>query len=105
MKFDISSPEQIGPLVRASRKAMQLRQDDAAGSIGVSENFLGKVERGGETVQWGKLFQVMQELGLSLSVEVPESFAEEVNAILEVAKAKRARTVRPRPRVADSEAD
>ena len=34
MKFHISSPEQIGPLVRASRKAMQLRQDDAAGSIG-----------------------------------------------------------------------
>ena len=56
-------------------------------------------------MQWGKLFQVMQELGLSLSVEVPEPFAEEVNAILEVAKAKRARTVRPRPRVADSEAD
>lgn len=105
MKFDIRTPEQIGPLVRASRKAMQLRQDDAAGSIGVSENFLGKVERGGETVQWGKLFQVMQELGLSLSVEVPEPFAEEVSAILDVAKEKRTRTVRPRPRAADSEAD
>lgn len=83
MKFHISSPEQIGPLVRASRKAMQLRQDDAAGSIGVSENFLGKVERGSESVQWGKLFQVMQELGLSLSVEVPEPFVEQVQARLD----------------------
>ncbi|HIQ54161.1 transcriptional regulator [Halopseudomonas pachastrellae] len=82
MKFHISSPEQIGPLVRASRKAMQLRQDDAAGSIGVSENFLGKVERGSDSVQWGKLFQVMQELGLTLSVEVPEPFAEQVQARL-----------------------
>ena len=89
MKFHISSPEQIGPLVRASRKAMQLRQDDAAGSIGVSENFLGKVERGSESVQWGKLFQVMQELGLSLSVEVPEPFAEQVQARLEAAQSKR----------------
>ncbi|WVM91881.1 helix-turn-helix domain-containing protein [Halopseudomonas pachastrellae] len=71
MKFHISSPEQIGPLVRASRKAMQLRQDDAAGSIGVSENFLGKVERGSDSVQWGKLFQVMQELGLTLSLRYP----------------------------------
>jgi transcriptional regulator with XRE-family HTH domain len=33
-------------VVRASRKAQKIRQDDAAGSIGVSENFLGKVERG-----------------------------------------------------------
>ncbi|MEH6567154.1 MAG: transcriptional regulator [Halopseudomonas sp.] len=105
MKFDISSPEQIGPLVRASRKAMQLRQDDAAGSIGVSENFLGKVERGGETVQWGKLFQVMQELGMSLSVEVPDPFAEEVRAILDEAKAKRARSARPHTPFADREAD
>lgn len=77
MKFIIDSPETLGRLIRASRKALDLRQDDAAGSIGVSENFLGKVERGGETVQWGKLFQVMKELGLSLSVEVPEAFAQD----------------------------
>lgn len=77
MQVEIHSAEQLGPLIRACRKAMQLRQDDTAGSIGVSENFLAKVERGGETVQWGKLFQVMQELGLNLTVEVPEVFAEE----------------------------
>ncbi|WP_425221538.1 transcriptional regulator [Pseudomonas sp.] len=87
MKFHISSPEQIGPLVRASRKAMQLRQD-AAGSIGVSDNFLGKVERGSDSVQWGKLFQVIQELGLFLSVEVPEPFAEQIQARLEAAQSK-----------------
>ncbi|MGE6530879.1 helix-turn-helix domain-containing protein [Pseudomonas sp. NPDC077382] len=76
MKIDITSPEQVGALIRASRKAMHIRQDDAAGIIGVSENFLGKVERGGETVQWGKLFQVLQELGLNVSIEVPEPFAD-----------------------------
>jgi len=76
MKVVIDSPEKLGMLIRASRKAMDMRQDDAAGSIGVSENFLGKVERGGETVQWGKLFQVMKELGLTVSVEVPDEFAE-----------------------------
>ncbi|MFT5781206.1 MAG: transcriptional regulator with XRE-family HTH domain [Pseudomonas sp.] len=75
MKFEIDSPEKLGTIIRASGKAMGLRQDDAAGSIGVSENFLGKVERGGETVQWGKLFQVIQELGLTVAVEVPEEFS------------------------------
>jgi len=76
VKVKIDSPATLGLLVRASRKAMSLRQDDAAGSIGVSENFLGKVERGAESVQWGKLFQVLRELGLELSVEVPEHYAE-----------------------------
>ena len=46
MKIPIENAAAIGRVVRASRKAQKIRQDDAAGSIGVSENFLGKVERG-----------------------------------------------------------
>lgn len=72
MKVPIHDAAAIGRVVRACRKAYKLRQDDAAGSIGVSENFLGKVERGGESVHWGKLFQVCHELGIELTVDVPE---------------------------------
>ena len=64
---------------RASRKAQKIRQDDAAGSIGVSENFLGKIERGSESVQWGKLFQVLEGLGIRVMVDVPESVATHLN--------------------------
>ena len=75
MKVSINNAAAIGNVVRASRKAQKIRQDDAAGSIGVSENFLGKVERGGETVQWGKLFQVLEGLGIRVMVDVPDSVA------------------------------
>ena len=75
MNIPITSASAIGEVVRASRKAQKIRQDDAAGSIGVSENFLGKIERGGETVQWGKLFQVLEGLGIRVMVDVPESVA------------------------------
>ncbi len=75
MKIPINNAAAIGKVVRASRKAQKIRQDDAAGSIGVSENFLGKIERGGESVQWGKLFQVLQGLGIRVMVDVPESVA------------------------------
>jgi transcriptional regulator with XRE-family HTH domain len=75
MKIPIDSAVAIGKVVRASRKAQKIRQDDAAGSIGVSENFLGKIERGSETVQWGKLFQVLDGLGIRVIVDVPESVA------------------------------
>ena len=75
MKIPIDNAAALGKVVRASRKAQSIRQDDAAGSIGVSENFLGKIERGSESVQWGKLFQVLEGLGIQVMVDVPESVA------------------------------
>ena len=72
MKIKLDSASHIGPLVRATRKTLRLRQDDAAGTIGVSENFLGKVERGEDSVQWNKLFQVMEQLGIRLTAEIPD---------------------------------
>ncbi|UUW73074.1 helix-turn-helix domain-containing protein [Pseudomonas oryzihabitans] len=71
MQVLLKNAADLGALVRQARKAQALRQDDAAGSLGVSENFLGKVERGGETVQWGKLFQVLEGLGVRMIVDLP----------------------------------
>ena len=75
MQVLLKNATDLGALVRQARKAQALRQDDAAGSLGVSENFLGKVERGGETVQWGKLFQVLEGLGVRLIVDLPPEVA------------------------------
>ena len=79
MKIPIDNAAAIGKVVRASRKAQKIRQDDAAGSIGVSENFLGKIERGSESVQWGKLFQVLEGLGIRVMVDVPGNVAAWLN--------------------------
>jgi transcriptional regulator with XRE-family HTH domain len=84
MKLDIRTASDIGVAVRAARKAQRLRQDDAAGSIGVSESFLGKVEKGEDGVMWGKLFQVLNGLGVHVIVDIPDSandlFAREQEA-------------------------
>ncbi|WP_158896784.1 MULTISPECIES: helix-turn-helix domain-containing protein [unclassified Pseudomonas] len=77
MQLILKNAADLGALVRQARKAQSLRQDDAAGSLGVSENFLGKVERGGETVQWGKLFQVLEGLGVRLIVDLPPEVADQ----------------------------
>ena len=79
MKITINNAAAIGKVVRASRKAQKLQQDDAAGSIGVSENFLGKIERGSQSVQWGKLFQVLEGIGVRVTVDVPDSVAAYLN--------------------------
>lgn len=72
MQTTLKNATELGQLIRLARKAQNIRQDDAAGSIGVSENFLGKVERGSENVQWGKLFQVLDGLGVRLIVDLPD---------------------------------
>ena len=81
MKIPLDNAAAIGKIVRASRKAQAIRQDDAAGSIGVSENFLGKIERGSDTVQWGKLFQVLEGLGVQVVVDVPDSVAAHLDKL------------------------
>lgn len=71
MKVAIKQASSVGAVVRAVRKAQGIRQDNAAGSSAVSENFLAKVERGNESVQWGKLFQVMNSLGIRITLDLP----------------------------------
>ena len=83
MKLPIDTPAALGPIVRAARKAQKIRQDDAAGSIGVSENFLGKIERGSDAVQWGKLFQVLEGLGIQVVVDIPDSVAPHLKSLIE----------------------
>jgi len=72
MKITLNQPADVGPLVRATRKAQGMRQDDTAGAIGVSENFLAKVEHGASKAQWDKLFQVLQGLGIHVVLDVPD---------------------------------
>jgi len=72
MEIPIRKGQDVGRVLRALRKSQGLRQDDAAGAVGVSENFLGKVERGSESVQWGKLFQVADALGAKIIIDVPD---------------------------------
>ena len=73
MKIRIDRPSEMGAVIKSARKRQRLRQDDVAGIVGVSENFLGKVENGGETVQWGKLFQVLQGLGVEVWLDMPDT--------------------------------
>ncbi|MCD9006337.1 helix-turn-helix domain-containing protein [Luteimonas sp. XNQY3] len=71
MQVTLETPGQIGQWVRAVRKAQGLRQDDLAGLIGASHVFLGDVERGKDTVQWGRLFAALRELGIEVRLDLP----------------------------------
>ncbi len=66
------SPAEIGDIVRTTRKAAGLRQDELAGAAGVGLRFIVDLEAGKPTAQMGKALQVLAALGCSIDITPPE---------------------------------
>ena len=77
MNTRITSPQQLGLLIRATRKSQNVRLDDLAGSAGVGHVFAREVERGKSTVQLGRVMRLLAELGIDLKADVsPDAMKE-----------------------------
>ena len=72
MQIPVTSVAAVGAAIRAARKAGGVRQDDIAI---VSHMFLRDLEQGKETVQFGRALKVLNELGIRLVMDVPDSLA------------------------------
>lgn len=81
MLIDITSPQNLGLLIRATRKKQKIRMDDVAGSAGVGPVFVREVERGKETVQLGRVMKLLAELGIELKADVPEDVVPAFEAL------------------------
>jgi transcriptional regulator with XRE-family HTH domain len=75
MKILINTPQEVGRLVRAARKAEKLRQNDAAGAMGVSRVFIWAMENGSPGIRLHNLLDVCRALGIQLSAEVSDEAA------------------------------
>lgn len=93
MKINIQSVSDLGRIVRASRKAQNVRLDDVAGSAQLSTVFVGDTERGKDSIQLGKVLRLMHELGIRMTVEIPDS----TQLYLDKIKAQGIRPARKRP--------
>lgn len=71
MKTTIRTTEALGRIIRQERKRQRLRQADLAAMIGASHVFLGDVEKGKPTVQLGRVLKLLDELGLTLTIDTP----------------------------------
>lgn len=80
MQITVTSVESVGVAIRAMRKVSSIRQDDVPG---VSHMFLRDLEQGKETVQFGRVLKVLDELGIRMMLEVPESQANAVTKAIE----------------------
>ena len=62
----VSSPKELGALLRKKRKEQHLTQGQVAAYCGVSVMFISDVERGKETAEIGKVLLLLRTIGIDL---------------------------------------
>lgn len=67
----IQSANDLGELIRLTRKSAGLTQHDAAGLCGVSIPFFNAIENGKATAQIDKVLHVCRQLGIRVTASTP----------------------------------
>ncbi|MCK9303805.1 MAG: helix-turn-helix domain-containing protein [Bacteroidales bacterium] len=70
----IKNTKELGKLIRAKRTLLKVTQKELALAAGTGLRFIIDVERGKETCRVGKIFDVLQALGLSLQTSGMNGF-------------------------------
>jgi len=65
----IRDPRALGIAVAEQRRLRRLSQREAAAILGVSQRYLGEIELGKPKILDDRLFRVLAQLGLRLSIE------------------------------------
>ena len=78
MQITIQSVPDLGLLVRSVRRTSKIRLDDLAATAGVSKQFASDVEHGKPTVQLGLVLKLLSELGVLLTLDIPEDAQKEM---------------------------
>ena len=71
------SVQEIGQMIRESRKRLGVTQKDLALTSGTGLRFIIDLEKGKETCQIGKVLTVLQTLGIRIALTPPAVFGKE----------------------------
>ncbi len=65
------APQDIGRLVRETRKGLGVTQKELALTSGTGLRFIIELEKGKETAEIGKVLTILQTLGIQLTLTPP----------------------------------
>ena len=71
MKVLKYTPQEIGKLIRETRKGLGVTQKELALTSGTGPRFIIELEKGKETAEIGKVLTILQTLGIQLSLTPP----------------------------------
>jgi y4mF family transcriptional regulator len=70
----VHNPLDLGLLLKHFRSSLDLTQADISGLANTGNRFVIELERGKETVQLNKVFDVLEVLGLEMVIQPKRSF-------------------------------
>jgi HTH-type transcriptional regulator / antitoxin HipB len=71
------TPQEIGTLIRQTRRNLGVTQRDLALTSGTGLRFVIELEKGKQTCEIGKALTVLQTLGIKLTLTAPAAANEE----------------------------
>ena len=71
------TPEEIGEIIRDTRKRMGVTQKDLALTSGTGVRFVIDLEKGKQTCEIGKALRIIHTLGIRLNLTPPAAAKEE----------------------------
>jgi y4mF family transcriptional regulator len=66
--MEILKTDDISSVIKKRRKSLKLTQADCAAFCGVGNRFFSELENGKQSLHLGKVLQVLQTLGLKISI-------------------------------------
>ncbi len=70
--FPITDAKSLGLVLRQTRKALGITQEELSLQTGISRPTIRSIERGKETAHLGLVLQLCRDLGVSLDATQPE---------------------------------
>lgn len=67
------TPERLGEAVKSTRRKLGIKQSELALAAGTGLRFIIELEKGKPTCQMGKVLNVLQTLGIDVSLSLPET--------------------------------
>jgi HTH-type transcriptional regulator/antitoxin HipB len=68
-QFRVYAPSSLGDAIRHYRLEASLTQAELAERVGVQRSYLSELESGKETEQVRRLFRILRELGLRITID------------------------------------
>jgi len=81
MYINVTSPKDIGVLIKARRKANGLAQSELARQVGVSRRWLNQVEAGKAGASIGLILKTLGALGVNLQVQAGTGDIQDVDVM------------------------
>lgn len=94
MQTPVQSVQDIGRIVRAVRRQSHLRLEDLAATTGLSKQFLTDLESGKLTLRLGLTLNLLAELGIRVTLDIPQAAAVELASLQAHEKAHPGKTPR-----------